>query len=237
MNRPITSPCSAVLTSSPTITLMPVGLGARPRARRRSRCARSPRSPRGPCARASASSTSTGRRAVIGVVGVHVQVDVDQRPVRDQRAGEVGGGRRIGVAPRDERRRRPPRARRPPASSSAVSRQPLPAPRSAPQHPGVVEQPAQLAASVCASPGSNCRPRSPSAEQLLVDRKPAGDRHAPAPSARTSTPGVGATAVGAEHDHVGVSEQLLGVGLLDERKRTRARSRPGAGSMPTRPAR
>ena len=84
MNRPITSPSPAVLTSSPTITFTPA---RRPPAR----CASSAPeislwsvtaiAPEALLARGREQHLDR-RRAVAGVVGVHVQVDVDQRPRR-----------------------------------------------------------------------------------------------------------------------------------------------------------
>ncbi len=100
MNRPITSPWFLVLTSSPTITLMPFGL--RPRLERAGDLVVV-----GHRDRAEASGPRLGEenldrgRAVMRVVGVHVQVDVDQRPV-----GEAGRDLRLGprvVAAGDER--------------------------------------------------------------------------------------------------------------------------------------
>ena len=72
-----------------------------PRARRRSRCGRSPRSPRGPVRVRRREQHLDGRRAVVRVVGVHVQVDVDQRPLRE-RARAAAASPSRGVAPRGE---------------------------------------------------------------------------------------------------------------------------------------
>ena len=100
MNRPITSPCSAVLTSSPTITLIPSALAARLE-RARDLVVVGDRD------RAEAAGPRLGqqhldrRRAVVGVVGVHVQVDVDQRRVARARVRSAGVAARV-VAAGDE---------------------------------------------------------------------------------------------------------------------------------------
>ena len=62
-----------------------------------------------------------------------------------------------------------------PAERGAQLPAPAPQPRRA--APGSSISRVRCAASVCASPGSNSSPCSPSAEQLLVGRQPRGDRH------------------------------------------------------------
>ena len=124
MKRPITSPWSAVFTSSATITLMPSAGARAPRARPRPRCGRSPRSRPARAALAVVEQHVDRGRAVGRVVGVHVEVDVDvvarlaalsdRRPCRRR----AGARRSPGRAPRTRRRRRSSRAR----SRSATAR-------------------------------------------------------------------------------------------------------------------
>ena len=98
MNSPITSPCAAVLTSSPTITLIPSAFA---------NASRAPRDlvvvgdgDRAQPARARLSEQYLDRgRAVVGVVGVHVQVDVDQGPLDQPLAHRRRVAGRRGVAP------------------------------------------------------------------------------------------------------------------------------------------
>ena len=126
-NRPMTSPWSAVLTSSPTMTLTPNSAALRAGGQRAGDLVVV-----GDGDRAEARVAGGGqqhldrRRAVVRVVGVHVQVDVDQRPRlaaapgRAARARRVPAGRDLGVERLDAvghrapgERRRAPRRRAP----------------------------------------------------------------------------------------------------------------------------
>ena len=83
--RPITSPCSAVFTSSATITLMsPISLGDPPRLQRPGDLVVVGDRDRPEAAVAGRLEQHLDRRRAVGrVVGVHVQVDLDQRPPGD----------------------------------------------------------------------------------------------------------------------------------------------------------
>ncbi len=111
-NRPITSPWPPVLTSSPTITLTPDAAALRARLERAGDLVVVGHRDRAePLLARRREQHLDRRRAVGGVVGVHVQVDVDQRALRERAAQLPGRPRRRGGARRA--RGRSPRARRP----------------------------------------------------------------------------------------------------------------------------
>ena len=94
MKRPITSPWSAVLTSSPTITLTPYSAAfarasSAPEISLWSVTAIAPR----PALARGGEQHLDRRRAVVRVVGVHVQVDVDQRAARRAARAAAAAGR------------------------------------------------------------------------------------------------------------------------------------------------
>ena len=121
MNSPITSPWPAVLTSSPTITFTPgllrlraglqsagdlVVVGHRDRPQ--------------PCVARGRQQHLHGRGAVVGVVGVHVQVDLDQRSLASRRSSAGSprrGCRRAARLAIDLSSARPRRRRRGPGGS------------------------------------------------------------------------------------------------------------------------
>ena len=176
MKRPITSPWSAVLTSSPTITLIPLAFSRASSAPEISLWSVTAIAPR-PARLGGREQHLDRRRAVVRVVGVHVQVDVDESRACASRRAHRGSPRsswRRATSSRVDR----PRARRRRASQRSRSR----------SGAGGVAQPrAQrrrrrrgARAGRRASRrrrGSNSRPCSPSPSSLLVDRQARGDRH------------------------------------------------------------
>ena len=153
---------------------------------------------------------------------MHVQVDVDQRPVRDEpRRGRVA--RPAVMPPRHEpavdllelvghareAELRPQRAASARSSSAA---------------PGRRIEPREVAASVCASPGAYCSPRAAVGEQLRVDRHAAGDRHDPARERAHQHAGVGSTPSEPSTTDVRAGERLLDVVDSASRNRTRSAS-------------
>ena len=181
MNRPMTSPWSAVLTSSPTITLTPYSAAFAARLERARDLVVVGHRDRAEAltSRAVASSTSTGVAQSCAVVGVHVQVDVDQLRRRCRRAA------RSAALPRARGGARPacgverPRARRPRALQRAARTR-----RRAQALAQVARRRSaarSCAASVSTSLGSKSSAGSPSLSTSLVDgqarRRPA--RHRP----------------------------------------------------------
>ena len=125
------------------------------------------------------------RRAVVAVVGVHVQVDVDQRP-----AARAGGGRRVASA--GLRRASTPLVEASNSSATGLSgRGARPRARSRAAAPG--RRSGARAARRARRPraGSNSSPRSPSPSDLLVDRQARGDRDRAGAPARASSAGRG----------------------------------------------
>ena len=115
------------------------------------------------------------RGAVVGVVGVHVQVDVDQLARRQPRA-HLAVGRAAGAGGRP-RPRRAPRSARPralQASSGAVA---ATASREPAAQVVVGQQPRQLGGQRLDVAGLEQQPELAVAQHLLVGRQPRGDRH------------------------------------------------------------
>ena len=200
----MTSPCVAVLTSSPTITLIPSAFAAASSAPEISLWSVIAIAPR-PCSRACREQHLDRRRAVGRVVGVHVQVDVDQRPVAP--GPRRGGGAARGAGARRPSRR-PPRARRRRAPASACARSGVGGgaqPRRAAR--GRAARRRSWAASVSTSPGSKSRPRSPSREHLVVDVEARRERHDAGGDRREREARRGQRAAGGEDEDVGGREQ------------------------------
>ena len=228
MKRPITSPSCAVLTSSETITLIPFA---------RSRASSAPEislwsvtaiAPR-PAALGGVEQHVDGRRAVGRVVGVHVQVAVDEvaprrAAVAIARRSPAARWRRRDHAPVDAldvvRRPRSQPSSGAAAQAARAQRRPAARRRSTSR--------ASCAASTSASPGSNSRPSSPSREHLLVDRDP---RRRPAPrpprSPSAACASAGASPAEAAHSTSARAEQRLErLASRPRRSRTRSRSAP-----------
>ena len=156
-----------------------------------------------------------GGRAVVAVVGVHVQVDVDRGPAL-QPAGDLGVAADA-VAARGERARRAPRARRPPRSTAAA------APPRAGARAGRASTTSRpsCAVSVSRSLGSKSSPASPSPSDLLVDGQARGDWHGAGRLGARDEPGRGGDAVGGGDEHVGARAAPC------RRRRRSARARAG----------
>ena len=150
------------------------------------------------------------RGAVVRVVGVHVQVDVDQRARRPAARRTSGSpvGRRGGAR---RPRRRPPRSSSATRAQSQLARAARARRAAAPaQRRRRAIRRSSWAASVSTSPGSNSRPRSPSRRAPPRRRRGAtATGTAPAPSARTSSPGAGATPCEAATSDVGGGEHRV----------------------------
>ena len=102
MNRPMTSPWSLVLTSSPTITFTPNSRGLLARLERPGDLVVVGHRDRSEAALAGGGEQHLDRRhAVVGVIGVHVQVDVDQ-PAAGEAVADGVGPRLGGSAQRGE---------------------------------------------------------------------------------------------------------------------------------------
>ena len=178
MKRPITSPSCAVFTSSETITLMPsralarlerardlVVVGDRDRAQAAALCGVEQHVDR--------------RRAVRRVVGVHVQVAVDEVARRQSLARSRAVGRRPDGGGRSRAGRRP-RPRRPRRSQPSCGRCGSGSGGAAPTQQLAIRDTsrASCAASTSASPGSNSSPSVAVAQHLLVDGDARRDRNA-----------------------------------------------------------
>ena len=183
MNRPITSPWSAVLTSSATITLMPSA---------RSRASSAPETslwsvmaiaPR-PTSFAVVEQRVHRRRAVGRVVGVHVQVDVDEvalgEPLAHRRAAVGRGGARRSPrrAPRTRRPRAPTRAR---ACAAAMRR------CEAVDQRGIGDQPLELGGQRHRVARLEQQPQLALAQRLLVLRAGAPTTGTAPPASARST--------------------------------------------------
>ena len=167
------------------------------------------------------------RRAVARVVGVHVQVDVDQLPRRRDRRRSAAGGAA----------RRP--RRRPPRSASATASQPTTgaAVREALPQPRVADQPHELCRErvdvAAARTAGRARRRAGSPRRRAAAPRPAPR---PAPERAHEQPRRGRLPRRGGDEHVGRGEQLgLGVAPVVEhrhavaqpRRPQRARPRPG----------
>ena len=209
MKSPITSPWSAVLTSSATITLIPSASSRASSAPEISLWSVTAIAPR-PDPRGGVEQRVHRRRAVGRVVGVHVQVDVDEVALGEPPAGRRGARCRAG-APRSPRTA--PRTRRPRCDQSrsgrAASMRSLKSATSA----GSAISRSSWAASVSASRGSNSRPSSPSrsASSYWGRRETTGT--APPASARSTSCGAGRGAGGGGHRDRRAC-QVLGLGAV-----------------------
>ena len=153
------------------------------------------------------------RRAVVGVVGVHVQVDLDQLALRDPRA-DLGLRVRV-VAQRGQARvdrldlvgdlatTRAPRA------PAAPRRDEL---RRAGRRRGSARS--SCAASTSTSPTWKCRPEVAVAQDLLVDRHARGERHRTGAERPHQHAGRGDLAERGRDDDVGAGER--GVLVVDD---------------------
>ncbi len=158
--RPITSPCSAVFTSSATITLIADLVGDLARRERARDLVVVGDRDRAEAALARRLEQRLDRgRAIGGVVGVHVQVDVDLAPARDSPP-------HLRVAPRVVAARgEPPVDRLEALGGDRRERgDGLPGATGEPRRAGRGDSASRSScpASVSASPGGNSRPSSPS---------------------------------------------------------------------------
>ena len=229
MNRPMTSPCVRGLDLLADDDLDAVLLGLRPRLERaRHLVVVGHRDRAQPLLARRGEQHLHRRRAVARVVGVHVQVDVDQLPRRRDRRLP----RRVAL--RGRPRRRPPRS----APRPRPSRRPARPSAGGPGARGSPISRTSCAQSVSTSPGSKSRPRSPSRRISSYAGSRAATGTAPAPSARTSSPGAGAcpaeaaTSTSAEASS-SASPSRPSSSTVDAvaqpRRPQRARPRPGRG--------
>ena len=226
MKRPITSPWSAVLTSSPTITLMPysAALARASSAPEISLWSVTAIAPEAALARGGEQHLDR-RRAVVRVVGVHVQVDVDQLALgaaaRAPRAARSGSWRRAAssrVDRLDARRRRAPTT-----SSRRAARRARAAARAA---PASRDQPLELGGEHVDVAGLEQQPEL--AVAAAPPRRPAGARRParrPAPSARTSSAGRGRAARARRRRRTSAcASTSSSVASVGDARRTRSRS-------------
>ncbi len=170
------------------------------------------------------------RRAVGRVIGVHVQVDVDQLALAQPsaqsgcRRGRHGAGRRARGRRPPVRRRRGPRTAGRPVLREAAER--------VAQRAGVRDQPLQMRGQRLRLAGLEQPAELSVGEDLLVDRQPAGDRDGARAERAHERPRGGPVAVGGQHRDVRAvasasdSAALVGAGErhpLAQRPRERRR--------------
>ena len=240
MNSPITSPWSAVLTSSATITLTPYSAAlarasSAPEISLWSVTAIAPR----PSSRAVAEQHLDRRRAVVGVVGVHVQVDVDQAAGPSGACGQRASARppaRCAAGRASRRRpRRPPR-RRDPSRASCASRRRLCAAACAASRLAAAGRAARRASRRRpARTAGRARPRRAAPRRPAAAPRP-GWR--PRPSRARARRGRGRLARRGEHRDVGRPSSVRGSRSSGPMNVTRSRSSRRSGvALPFRAAR